>query len=256
MTTWDPAQYLRFSGLRMRPALDLIGRIDHDAPSRIWDLGCGHGAPTRVLADRWPDARITGLDSSAPMLERAADDTGNDRIEWIEGDIESWDPGGPVDLVFSNAALHWLDDHETLFPRLVRHLAPDGVLAIQMPRNHREPSHQRLYETARSDRWADRVAHLVRDFPVHGPADYHRMLRPTADSLDVWETVYQQELTGDHAVANWAKGSVVRPFLDTLADDADDFFEDYASRLADDYPVDPDGITLFEFRRVFIVATA
>jgi trans-aconitate 2-methyltransferase len=252
MAIWDPAQYLRFSSLRMRPALDLIGRIALDDPARIWDLGCGHGAPTRVLADRWPDARITGLDSSAAMLEQAADD---DRIEWVEGDIGAWRPEEPVDLIFSNAALHWLDDHGTLFPRLVSHLAPGGVLAVQMPRNHGEPSHQRLYETARSDRWADQVGHLVRDFPVSRPDAYHHLLRPTVSSLDVWETVYQQQLSGNDAVANWATGSVVRPFLDALGDDGGAFLEDYATRLARHYPAGPDGVTLFAFRRLFLVAT-
>lgn len=253
MTTgWDPAQYLRFSGLRMRPAVDLIGRVEHPGPTRIWDLGCGHGGPTGVLADRWPESRITGLDSSREMLDRAAPD---DRIEWVVGDIGEWDPNEPADIVFSNAALHWLDDHSSLMPRIVSHLAPGGVLAVQMPRNHGEPSHQRLYETARSDPWAARVGHLVRGSPVGTPAEYHGLLRPMVSELEVWETIYQQELEGDDAVANWAKGSVVRPFLEALGDDADAFFEDYAARLAGEYATSSNGSTLFPFRRIFFVAT-
>jgi trans-aconitate 2-methyltransferase len=252
MTTWDPTQYLRFSDHRLRPAIDLVGRIDHPSPKRIADLGCGAGGPTMLLAERWPAASITAIDSSPDMLAHAPN---HDHIDWVEGDIETWDPPSPQDVLFSNATIHWLDDHDRVFPRLMAHLAPDGVLAIQMPRNHAEPSHRRLAETARSPRWAERFEHLLREYPVHDPAEYHAILRPLATSLDVWETIYQQELTGENAVANWAKGSVVRPFLHALGDDAEDFFADYAERLRDDYPVQSDGVTLFPFRRLFIVAT-
>ena len=252
MATWDPTQYLRFSDHRLRPAIDLLGRVDHPGPRRVWDLGCGAGGPTALLAARWPRASITGVDSSPDMLEKARAE--HPDIEWIRGDIEGWAPDEPADIVYSNAAIHWLDDHQTLVPHLFRQLAPGGLLAIQMPRNHSEPSHQRLYETAMSTRWADRVGDLVRESPVAPPHVYHSMLRPIATSVDVWETIYQQELTGDDAVANWTKGSVVRPFLDALGADGDEFFRDYAARLEEDYPTGPDGTTLFSFRRVFVVA--
>jgi trans-aconitate 2-methyltransferase len=252
VVAWNPARYLTYADLRLRPALDLVARIEHTGPRRVWDLGCGHGAPTRVLAERWPDAEVVGLDSSPEMLSRTE---AHERIEWVEARIEDWSPKHPADIVFSNAALHWLDDHGALLPRLVSHILPGGVLAVQMPRNHTEPSHQRLYETARSDRWRERVGHLVRDLPVHEPRVYHEMLRPLVSSLDIWETVYHQELTGDQPVAEWARGSVMRPFLDVLGGESDAFFSDYARRLAADHVAGPDGITLFPFRRLFIVAT-
>lgn len=254
MPTWDPTQYLKYADHRLRPALDLLARVDHVNPRRIWDLGCGAGGPTVVLAERWPSAKVRGVDSSATMLERArAEHPG---IEWIEDDISGWTAPEPADVIYSNAAIHWLADHSTLIPHLFHQLAPGGVLAVQMPRNHGEPSHRRLYETARSERWADRVGGLVRESPVEPPHRYHRMLRALTRDVDVWETIYQQELTGTDAVANWTKGSVVRPFLDALGDDGDDFFADYAARLTDDYPTGPDGTTLFSFRRVFMVARA
>lgn len=254
MATWDPTQYLEFADHRLRPALDLLARIDHQGPRSVWDLGCGAGGPTAVLADRWPDATVRGVDSSPDMLDRAK--AAYSDIEWIRGDIEDWTSPVPADVVFSNAAIHWLDDHASLLPRLLQQLAPGGVLAIQMPRNHAEPSHQRLNETARSEPWVDRVGDLVRESPVATPEQYHSTLRPLAKTLDIWETVYVQELTGTDAVASWTKGSVVRPFLDALGADGEEFFVDYAARLADDYPAGPDGTTLFTFRRLFIVAGA
>jgi len=249
--TWDPGQYLRFDDLRTRPALDLIARIPAIEPSAVWDLGCGTGAITHSLLLRWPQAAVHGLDSSPQMLDRARE---NGDIEWLCGEIETWSPDQPVDVLFSNAALHWVDDHESLFPRLFEFVASGGVFAVQMPRNHHEPSHQVLYDLARTHRWADRLGDLVIEDPVFTPSMYHEILGSEAQSLDVWETIYQQSLQEPDAVAHWAKGSVMRPYLEALGSDADVFFDEYADALRPLYPQRGDGTTLFPFRRLFIVA--
>lgn len=249
--TWDPGQYLRFDDLRSRPALDLIGRIPEVEPSEVWDLGCGTGTVTRSLSLRWPEATVHGLDSSPEMLDRARE---HDGVDWVQGKIETWSPDRPVDLLFSNAALHWADDHASLLPRLFGFIAPEGIFAVQMPRNHQEPSHQVLYELARSNRWASRVGDVVVECPVSAPSAYHEMLGPESRSLDVWETIYQQMLQGPDPVAHWTKGSVMRPYLEALGPDADDFFDEYTAALRFHYPQQADGTTLFPFRRLFIVA--
>jgi trans-aconitate 2-methyltransferase len=184
------------------------------------------------------------------MLDRARNHAG---IDWVLGDIDAWSPPSEIDLIFSNAALHWVGDHGALFPRLAAHLSPGGVLAVQMPHNHRAPSHQMLYELARSPQWSDRVEHLVVESPVADPEWYHELLAPSFGNLDVWDTVHQQPLTGVDPVAEWTKGSVMRPYLAQLGDDADAFCAEYAERLRPHYPTRSDGITLFGFRRLFIV---
>lgn len=250
MGSWDPARYLAFGDERFRPSLDLIGALAVD-PGTIWDLGCGTGDLTVLLADRWPAARVWGLDSSSEMLARARTDT---RVAWVLGDIVTWEPDQSVDLIFSTAALHWVGDHERLFPRLVGLLAPGGVLAVQMPRNFDQPSHTLLAATAHAERWAERVGHLVGPVPVAEPVWYHRLLRPLVARLDIWETTYFHALTGPDPVAAWTRSTAARPFLDTLGADAEDFMADYAALLADAYPADPDGTTLFPFRRLFLLA--
>ena len=130
---WDPAQYLKFSNHRLRPALDLRAQIPLAAPERIVDLGCGAGNVTRFLAERWPQAQISGVDNSAEMLAKAR--SSMPQAEWVESSIASWEPKAPVDLIYSNAALHWLPDHPALFARLLGFLKPGGRLAVQMPRN-------------------------------------------------------------------------------------------------------------------------
>jgi trans-aconitate 2-methyltransferase len=209
---------------------------------------------TTLLRARWPAARITGVDGSAAMLERArsADPT----VEWQLADVAGWTPAHPVDLVFSNAALHWLDSHATLFPALLTMLAPGGVLAVQMPRNFTEPSHTSLYATVREGPWRDRLASLIRPEPTKAPAFYDALLRPHVASLDVWETTYLQALHGENPVAEFVKGSALGPFLAALVDDERTAFEaTYRARVRAAYPPNAAGTTLFPFRRLFMVAT-
>ena len=250
MTDWDPGLYDRYGEERLRPALDLIARLG-GTPRDIWDLGCGTGAITRILAQRWPAALVRGVDSSPEMLEQAHGIAG---IEWIEGRIEEWSPESPPELIFSNAALQWVGDHDELFPRLVDHLAPGGVLAVQMPRNFGEPSHVLLAETARSGRWSDSVGHVVRDSPVAPPQHYQRLLRDRVTALDIWETTYLQVLDGPDPVLEWTRATGARPFVAAAGDNSEDFLADYRDRLRIAYPTEADGTTLFPFRRLFIVA--
>jgi trans-aconitate 2-methyltransferase len=259
---WNPTQYLKFADDRRRPAIDLIARISLDAPRTIVDLGCGAGNVTRLIAERWPGARVIGIDSSPSMLATArAASAGDPRFEWIEGDIASWSAhaGDSADLVFSNAALHWIDDHATLVPRLLQAVAPRGVLAVQMPDNFDAPCHVTLFETARSPRFRDRLADRVRATPVASAAAYHEWLSPAASRLDIWTTEYlhilKQAADGEHPVVAWMSSTAMTPFTAALdGDELRAFVADYRARVAPQYPLREDASVLFAFRRRFIVA--
>ncbi|HET7031920.1 MAG TPA: methyltransferase domain-containing protein [Casimicrobiaceae bacterium] len=251
---WDPEQYLKFAQPRLRPAVDLLARIALEAPRSVYDLGCGAGNVTRLLAARWPDAAITGVDDSAAMLEEAA--RVPSRIVWRKQSVGEWAPDAPAELIYSNAALHWLPDHTTVFSRLMRTLAPHGVLAVQMPRNFAAPSHTLVAATVRSGPWQRRLEHLLRPAPVNEPRFYYGILAPLAASVDIWESEYLQPLRGDDPVKEFVKGSYLKQFLDALDTPERTAFEDqYAMRVHEAYPPEADGTTLFPFRRLFIVAT-
>jgi trans-aconitate 2-methyltransferase len=251
--TWQPERYLAFADQRTRPARDLLARVPLTDAGRIADLGCGPGNSTALLAQRWPDAAIMGIDSSPEMLAQAR--ASGVRARWIRAEIATWSPDRPLDLIYSNAALHWLDDHATLLPRLLSQLRARGALAVQMPRNFRAPSHALLGETARSGPWADRLAGLLDRQPVAAPAGYYDLLAPLAEALDLWETEYLHVLDGDDPVLNWTRGTALRPIRHALEPEQYAAFEAaYAARLRAAYPRRADGRTLFPFRRLFIVA--
>jgi len=210
---------------------------------------------TRLLKERWPEAVVTGVENSRPMLERGR--AAHPEIEWVAADLDGWRAAEPAAVIYSNAALHWLGGHHRLFPALLAMLAPGGVLAVQMPRNFAAPSHTLIAEAARGGPWRQALEPLLRPAPVHEAAYYFDLLAPRAAAVDIWETEYLHVLVGEDAVKEWTKGSALVPLLEALPPDQRDPFEArYAELLATAYPRRSDGRTLFPFRRLFIVAHA
>ena len=257
---WDPGQYHRFTDHRLRPALDLLARIPDAGPSCVYDLGCGSGNVTRVIAERFPAARVGGIDTSSEMLAKAAETPG--RVEWIQADVAQWEPDRAPDLIYSNAALHWIDDHAALFPRLFGFLAPGGCLAAQMPLSYSMPSHVLMREAlatggADGSRLGDEaLAAAVGRKWVLDAGEYHDLLAPRASSLDIWATEYLQRLEGDDPVLEWVRATGLRPILNGLCDaEREHFIDVYRERLRHAYPRRADGSTLYPFRRLFMVAT-
>jgi trans-aconitate 2-methyltransferase len=249
---WNPQQYLKFSGHRLRPAVDLLMRIPDMPVGSAVDLGAGAGNVTKLLRERWPEAEVVGVEGSAEMV--AAGRKAAPEVEWLQQDLVSWRPSQRYDVVYSNAALHWLPDHAKLFPALMQAVAPNGIFAVQMPRNFTAPSHLLIAETALNGPWRGKVAHLVTPPPVQGPQFYHDLLAPHAADIDIWETEYLQVLEGENPVKEWTKGTWLTRYLDVLQGDEKAAFEAaYGERVAKAYPPNEAGQTLFPFRRLFMV---
>jgi trans-aconitate 2-methyltransferase len=253
--TWDANLYLKFADHRLRPALDLMGRLDAP-PGAVYDLGCGAGNITRILAERFPQASaIVGVDSSEEMLAKARTQTADPRVSFSKGDLAHFQPGKPPGILFSNAAYHWIEGHIDLFPGLLKVLPSGGQLAVQMPRNHQAPSHALMRTAADAGPWKAKLDRVRGIGPVSEPGSYYDVLKPLCSDLEIWETVYQQPLTGKDPVAQWTAGTGLRPFMEVLDEsEKKGFYEAYARLTAEAYPTRPDGITLFPFRRLFIVA--
>jgi trans-aconitate 2-methyltransferase len=259
-TQWNPTQYLKFADHRLRPALELLNRVPVADPKVIYDLGCGPGEITRMIAEQWPSAEVYGLDNSKEMLDRAAAQPGS--VQWIEADLESWSPSEPVDLIYSNATLHWIPGHHELFARLVSFLKPGGCLAVQMPLSWGMASHRLMRETLANGGPggstlgnADLRTAVARKW-VEDAEVYYDLLVDRTASLDIWEVEYLQVLTGDDPVLEWVKGTGLRPILNGLDDaEREIFLAEYRQRLRESYPLRANGATLYPFRRLFIVAT-
>ena len=251
-STWDPDQYLKFHGPRIRPALDLLAQINVDSPKTVYDLGCGPGNVTGFIQQRWPAADVIGVDASEVMLAQARE-LHPDKI-WIQADLTDWAPDAKADVLYSNAVFQWLQDHDILLPGLAANVREGGILAFQLPRNWNAPSHAIIHELVATNPHRAQLEPLLLHDPVHPPDYYYGLLRPHVGAIDIWETEYLQILDGENAVAEWTKGSTLKPLLDALGDEAAAFYDQYAAHLASQYPQRSDGKTLYPFRRLFVVA--
>ncbi|MCJ2140539.1 trans-aconitate 2-methyltransferase [Methylobacterium sp. E-066] len=256
MADWNPALYTRFEDERTRPAAELLARVPLTEPRLAYDLGCGPGNSTALIAARFPKAEVIGLDTSPAMLESAR--TRLPRLAFALADAATWTPERAPDLIYANAVLQWLPDHPVLLPRLFGLLAPGSVLAVQMPDNLAEPSHRLMRETAASGPWAGAIG----DPAIAGrlgrmlePAGYYDLLAPLADTVNVWRTAYHHPMADAAAIVAWVSATGLRPFLDPLdPDQTAGFLAAYEAAIDAGYPPRSDGRRLLAFPRVFIVA--
>jgi trans-aconitate 2-methyltransferase len=255
MSDWNPNLYRQFEDERTRPARELLVRVPLPVAHRVYDLGCGPGNSTELLVERFPEAQVIGTDNSAAMLTDARQRLPQQTFQL--SDIANWAPDGDApDLIYANASLQWLGDHATLIPRLFAALAPDGVLAVQMPDNLDEPSHRLMREVASEAPWAAAIgdAGAVRSQLLEA-GQYYDLLARDAAQVDVWHTVYRHPMASAHAIVQWLRSTGLRPFLDPLdASRQQSFLAEYERRINAAYPARVDGRRLLAFPRLFIVA--
>jgi len=250
---WDPTQYGRYAGERGRPYVDMLARIDCEAPRRVIDLGCGPGDLTELLPGRWPDAAVEGLDSSADMIATAQARSG--RATYRVEDVNVWQPPVDADVVISNALLQWVPGHRELIRQWASALPSGAWFAFQVPGNFTAPSHRIMRELAESPEWAPQIGGVLRhDDAVGDPVDYAALLLDCDLEADAWETTYLHLLQGSDPILEWVRGTGLRPVLNALSsEDATRFEKEYAARLRKAYPATAKG-TFFPFRRIFAVA--
>jgi len=254
MIDWNPSLYMKFEDERMLAARDLLARVPLESADVVYDLGCGPGNSAELLSRRFPGAEITGLDTSDAMLDHAR--LRLPQARFSRQDIADWAPTGRPQLIFANAALHFLPDHHKLFPRLAAALAQGGVFAAQMPSTARESSHALMRMVAAEGPWSSRLVPIAKTRPMIASfEDYYEWLRPVSSRIDLWMTTYVHAFDGPEGIADWFAGSALQPFLELLADDERcDFLARYREGLRDAYPARSDGRVLLAYPRLFIVA--
>jgi trans-aconitate 2-methyltransferase len=244
---------MKFGGERTRAAADLLARVPLSAPRHVVDLGCGPGNSTALIALRYPNADILGVDSDEAMLKQAR--TAHVNARFVAGDFETWTPREAPDLIYANAALHWAADPLGVASRLFQALAPGGALALQAPQNFDKPSHVEMRAAAQDGSWAAKLAGAFQPLLLTSQ-DYARALAPLDAELDAWSTAYLHILEGEDAVLKWISGSALRPYFARLdADERAGFEANLADRLKCAYPPEADGRTYFPFHRVFVIAS-
>lgn len=256
MADWNPSLYTRFEDERTRPAAELLARVPLAAPRGAVDLGCGPGNSTALIARRYPEAALLGVDTSEAMLASAR--LRLPGVAFAAGDAAVWTPERAPDLIYANAALQWVPDHASLLPRLFGLLAPGGVLAVQMPDNLDEPSHRLMREVAADGPWSAGIGdpavagRVGRMLPV---GRYYDLLAPAAAGLDLWHTTYQHPMADAGAIVDWLSATGLRPFVEPLPPDLKaGFLAAYARAIDGAYPARADGRRLLAFPRLFIVA--
>lgn len=254
--TWSAKQYVAFEDERTRPAHDLLGAIPTAGAQTVVDIGCGPGNSTELLVQRFPAAKVRGLDSSADMIDAARRRL--PQLQFDVAEIDQWADAGPFDVIFANAVLQWVPDHATLLPALASKLSAGGSLAIQMPDNLNEPSHRLMREVAANGPWASKLAGAAgQRTDMASASDYFSMLRPYCARVDVWRTTYHHQLSGGAAgIVEWFKGSGLIPFLSPLTEEErTQYLQQYLAAVEEAYPALADGSVLLPFPRLFIVAT-
>jgi trans-aconitate 2-methyltransferase len=246
---WDPKQYHKFQAERSAPFFDLLSLVEIRPHLKVVDLGCGTGELTRHLADALPDSDVAGIDSSAQMLEKAASHA-SPTLHFERGDQAQLT--GEWDLIFSNAALHWSENHEELIPSLYERLLPGGQIAVQVPSNHNHISHQIYRETAAEEPFRSVLNGFQRHAPVLSIDEYaRRFFECGAENIIVFEKVYAHVLEDSDAVVEWISGTALVPYFERLGEYKDTFVEALRLKMRLALPATP---IFYPFRRTLFSA--
>jgi trans-aconitate 2-methyltransferase len=251
---WSADQYLKFEDERTRPARDLLAQVSLDTINNGYDLGCGPGNSTELMTTRFGTDVISGVDSDEDMLEKAKQRL--PLVRFDRADLGTWAPEEPADLLFANAVFQWLPNHLDIMVKLMGHLKPNGILAVQMPDNLDEPSHLMMEETGQSGIWAQAFeGGKLRRKRLPAEAAYFNALRPLSASVDIWRTTYYHPMDSAGAIVEWVKGTGLRPYLDAAGEsNREAFLHDYTQRIDQAYQPLSNGQRLLAFPRLFIVA--
>ncbi len=251
---WNSAQYGRFLDERTRPALDLLAQVDVDGSGPLVDVGCGPGNSTAALLHRWPGAEVDAFDSSPEMLTTAR--ASNAAVNWFQCEVQDWLPEKTYQLMFSNAVLHWVPEHEVLLPRLLGYLQSGGALAVQVPAHHDSALHRELVAASLDSPWAEETAGARAGLSPATPGFYYDVLSPECEHVNLWETCYFHRMNGPQDILEWVRGTALRPFLAALPDDEarTSFESELLQRLQSRFPAHADGSVLLPFKRLFFIA--
>ena len=254
MSDWNAKHYLKYGQQRTRAAADLVAGIQLESPCTIVDLGCGPGNSTQRLRQRWPSADVTGVDHSDSMIEAAKHSY--PRQNWCNADISTWSAQTSVDLVYSNAALHWVTNHDVIVPQLFAQVAPGGALAFQIPSRTFPKVRELIHDVSRESDWTERMEVPRNLLTMQPPAFYYDVLSGAAEAVDVWETEYHHVVDSTDAIVDWMASTGLRPFLAALNCDSEraSFTAQLQQKIDQAYDVRSDGKVLFPFRRTFVIA--
>lgn len=255
MEDWNPNQYLKFGSERTQPAIDLLNRVSLDSPNHIIDLGCGPGNSTTLLKQRWASATVSGLDSSAKMIQKAKLE--HPSINWIHQDVSEWNPDKKYDLVFSNAALQWVEDHAILFPKLYTNLEIGGQLAVQLPYHWDSSLNLDVVEVSKNPEWDKRMGPARTALIRESISFYYDLVSSVAEDFHIWTTEYYHIMESHKAILEWISGTGLRPYMELLEteQERDQFKNQLLQRFENSYSKQIDGKIIFPFKRLFILAT-
>jgi trans-aconitate 2-methyltransferase len=259
---WVADAYLRIPTLRTQAVLDLLARVRHPGPRLVVDLGCGPGNNTELIAEHWPKARVIGVDSSPNMIAAAREREEPGHLEFRLGDLATWQPDEPADVVLLNAALQWIPGHAAVMPRLAAMLAPGGVLGFQMPgiwpgTGSNDPLLETILELTREPRWRDKLGRVYGDDTLLDPLGYITALADAGLRAEAWETRYTYLLSGTGRLVEYASGSILRPVFALLDPPEEERFRaEFSQRVSQAHPprvIGGETVEVLSQRRVFAV---
>lgn len=252
MPNWNPIQYEKFIKGRTLPAIDLANRLEALSPTSILDLGCGPGNSTKVLKDKFPNARIVGADNSEEMLSKAKELYPNIEFIHLDANGDLQEISEQFNIVFSNACIQWLPNHRGLLPKLMELIKPNGTLAVQIPLQAEHPVHIIINELVNTAKWSDKL--FARKYNNLTTTEYFDALSDISSDFEIWETTYCHRMPSYESIIEWYKGTGLKPYLEQLSEtDADEFVDDVYNELKHRYKTQKNGEILFRFPRLFFI---